>query len=105
MTLPPAGYMYLWEYRAHPDRIADFQQAYGPEGAWVELFRRASGYLRTELHRDRIDSHRFVTIDYWESAAAWEEFRAGFAEDFESLDARCEDLTVHEREIGRFDPV
>jgi heme-degrading monooxygenase HmoA len=100
-----AGYAYIWEYIVSPDRLADFQKAYGPAGEWVQLFRKAPGYRRTELHRDQTNAQRFVTIDYWESAAAWQAFRSHFAAEFEALDARCETLTLHERELGRFDPI
>ena len=47
------GYAYIWEYTVRPERVAEFEQAYGPDGEWVRLFRRAGGYVRTELHRDR----------------------------------------------------
>jgi len=92
----------IWEYRVRPERAGDFERAYGPEGDWATLFRRAPGYLRTELHRDRDDPLRFVTIDFWKSSAAWERFRADFAADYEALDAACERLTISEREVGRF---
>jgi len=98
------GYSYIWEYRVVPGKVDDFQRAYGPDGDWVQLFTKAPGYLRTELHRDRSDSSRFVTIDYWESKSAWQAFRNLFADRFEALDARCASLTTRETEIGRFQP-
>lgn len=97
--------MYAWEYRvAEEDQVA-FLEAYGESGSWVALFRDAPGYLHTELHRDRRDPQRFVTLDYWESESAWRRFREERAREFEALDARCERLTLEEREIGRFAPV
>lgn len=102
---PKAKYAYLWEYTVASDKIPEFERAYGPAGDWVALFRRAPGYLATQLHRDRRQPLRYVTIDYWESAAAWEDFRRRHSREFEELDARCESLTVSEREIGRFEPV
>jgi heme-degrading monooxygenase HmoA len=92
----------MWEYRVAPEHVDAFVRAYGPDGAWVRLFRRAPGYARTELHRDRADTTRFVTVDYWESEHAWQAFRARFAAEYEALDARCAAFTTHEREIGRF---
>ena len=99
-----AGYMYMWEFIVAPGREAEFEPAYGPDGDWVALFRRAPGYLRTELHRDRANPRRYVTIDYWESQAAWEAFRARFAREFEAIDRRCAGWTTSETEIGRFEP-
>ncbi len=105
MTTPGFGYAYIWEYAVRPERVTEFEDAYGPNGAWVELFRRAKGYVRTEFHRDRNDPNRYLTIDYWDSAEAWEAFRNDMASEFEAIDARCEGFTLEEREIGRFDPV
>jgi len=98
------SYMYAWEYRVERARLDAFLEAYGETGTWATLFRTAPGYLRTELHRDRRDPSRFVTLDYWESESAWRRFREERAREFEALDARCEELTLDEREIGRFEP-
>ena len=97
--------MYAWEYLVAPDKTGMFVRFYGPAGDWVQLFRRAPGYIRTELHRDRSNLQRFLTIDYWESQDAWQEFRRQFAEEFEALDAKCEEFTSRESEIGRFEPI
>jgi heme-degrading monooxygenase HmoA len=99
------GYAYIWEYTVRQGCVDEFERAYGPSGAWVELFARASGYIRTELHRDRATPNRYVTIDYWDSAASWEAFRSDMSAEFEAIDSRCEKLTLAEREIGRLDPV
>jgi len=98
-------YMYAWEYVVRAGKEVEFLAAYGPEGAWVQLFRGSPGYLRTELHRDRGNGSRYVTLDYWDSAEAWSRFRRDRSREFEELDERCEHLTVTEREIGRFEPV
>lgn len=99
------GYMYAWEYEVAPEHQAAFLEAYGPEGTWVQLFRGAPGYVRTELFRDRARANRFVTLDYWESESAWRAFRERFAAEFEALDARCARITQHEAELGRFESV
>lgn len=99
------GYVYLWEFQVAPDRVAEFERLYGAGGDWVRLFRRAPGYVRSELHRDLADERRFVSIDYWETRAAWDDFRARFAAEFAALDAAGEALTLREAEIGRFEPV
>lgn len=100
-----SAFAYAWEYVARPERATEFEAAYGPTGDWVRLFGLAPGYIRTELYRDRADPERYVTVDHWASAADWESFRARFAGRFEELDARCAQLTIREREIGRFDAV
>lgn len=99
------GYAYIWEYLVRPERVREFEDAYGPNGLWVQLFKRGHGYVRTELHRDRRQANRYVTIDYWESVEAWEAFRAGESAAFEALDLACGELTLEELEIGAFHPL
>jgi quinol monooxygenase YgiN len=100
-----AGYMYMWEYLVDPGKLEAFLRAYGPAGTWVALFRQVEGYICSELHRDRANPLRFVSIDYWQTASDWDAFRDQFSAEFEALDEQCEALTVQEREIGRFGPV
>jgi hypothetical protein len=45
-----------------------------------------------------------VTVDHWESRAAFDAFRKAFAREFEALDARCARWTARESETGRFEP-
>lgn len=97
------GYVYVWEFIVAPGHIDSFEQAYGPEGDWARLFRRAPGYLRTELLKDPSRPGRYLTVDAWESRRQWEEFRARFAKEFEALDLKCEGWTLSETELGRFD--
>ena len=97
-----AHYMLAWELLAAPGKTAEFKRAYGPEGDWVQMFRRSAGYVRSELHQDSANPQRFVTLDYWESEAACEEFRRRYLQEYEDLDVRCEQFTQKEREIGRF---
>lgn len=96
-------YCYVWEFRVRDQQLASFVAAYGPEGHWVQLFRRASGYLRTELFRDLDDPARFVTVDYWTSREAALELRVRFRNEFEALDAQGEEYTLEERQLGEFE--
>lgn len=95
-------YTYMWEYHVLADRVGEFEALYGPGGKWSELFHQSTGYIKTELHRDRSQPNRFITVDYWTSYSAWLDWRARFAAGFDDLDRRGEDLTAVERELGRF---
>jgi heme-degrading monooxygenase HmoA len=95
-------YTYMWEFRVKPGSEVAFEKAYGPTGDWANLFSRADGYLRTELHVDLEAVGRYVTVDFWKSQAAFQDFRSKFAEEFEELDARCEELTETESLMGSF---
>jgi heme-degrading monooxygenase HmoA len=98
------GFTTLWTFTVPPDRRAEFEFHYGPEGTWVRLFRRAPGYLGSELLRDRADAQRYVTVDRWESREAWQAFRRQFAADYERLDREFEALTTAESPLGEYAP-
>ena len=95
----------IWEYHVLPQHQPAFERAYGPEGGWVQLFRRGTGHLRTELLRDAGDGGRYVTVDYWTSRASRDAFRRQFADAFAALDAACEALTEGERWVGDFEAI
>jgi len=95
-------FVYIWTYRVSLQRADEFRRLYGPEGAWVRLFRQAPGYLGTELYRDRDDGDRYLSIDRWESEEAFRDFRSRFAEEFERLDSDGEQLTLEETPLGEF---
>jgi heme-degrading monooxygenase HmoA len=96
-------YTYLWEFLIERTRREEFERHYGPNGTWVTLFRRSAGYRGTLLLRDRLDPLRFVTVDRWESEAAYRAFRAEHAAEYADLDARCEHLTLRETSLGEFE--
>lgn len=97
-------FIYKWEFTAAPGKADEFRKLYGADGAWVKLFRRAQGYVRSELLQDKADPQRFITVDHWESEEAWRAFREKFQHEYEDLDVLCEQVTVKERELGRFQP-
>ena len=68
-------FVYIWEYEVRPEHRGAFIENYSANGTWVTLFRKALGYLRTELLEDRADPGRFVTIDTWETPEHHETFR------------------------------
>ena len=86
-----------------PSRVAVFEEAYGPEGDWVRLFRTADGFLGTTLLKDDGEPAAYLTLDRWVSAQAYEAFRRVRHEEFTTLDRRCEALTAFEQEIGSYE--
>jgi heme-degrading monooxygenase HmoA len=53
---------------------AQFEAVYGPDGDWAQFFRDAPGYIGTELLRDVEAPGRYLVIDRWESAEAYNAF-------------------------------
>lgn len=95
-------YVYVWEFLVASNREQEFLAAYGPSGAWAALFSRAPGYVGTLLLRDQTTPDRFLTIDRWTSADAYDAFRSGFREAYDALDRACEALTRHEAPLGAY---
>ena len=98
-------YVILWEYQVRQEHLAEFESIYGANGAWAELFRKGEGYLGTELLHDQGNLRRFVTIDRWISASAYEKFKIEWREEYDRLDAQCSDLTERESLLGTFSSV
>jgi heme-degrading monooxygenase HmoA len=69
------GYTIIWEFHVKPEDAARFEQAYGPAGEWAQFFRTGTGYLGTTLNRDAEQPGRYLTLDFWESAGAYQQFR------------------------------
>jgi len=91
----------IWEFRVAPEHVAEYERAYGPDGAWAQLFRGSPAYHGTELLRDKDDPLRYVTIDKWQDLAPYKAMRE--VQEYKSLDIACEKLTVSERLIGLFE--
>jgi heme-degrading monooxygenase HmoA len=95
-------FVVVWQFEIAEEKIADFEAAYGPEGAWAQLFRSSSEYLGTELLRDAYVSGVYLTIDRWASDEAFRAFRKDHDADYEKLDRSCDALTSRETRIGAY---
>ncbi len=96
----PRQYVMVWEFHVRPGRTRRFAQRYGRRGEWARLFRRARGYVRTDLLRDRSEAGRYLTFDVWRSRAAYAAFRREYRREYAAIDARCAKLTTRERLLG-----
>ena len=61
---------------------AAFERAYGVDGDWAQFFREGGGYIGTELLRDAEHPGRYLVIDRWESADAYNTFAASHREEY-----------------------
>jgi len=95
-------FTYVWEFDVPREREAEFERHYGQAGTWVKLFSRASGYLGTLLLKDGERPGRYLTVDRWESEAAYRAFRTQYASEYQALDLQCENLTSSEKSLGNF---
>jgi heme-degrading monooxygenase HmoA len=95
-------FVVVWQFEIAEEKIAAFEAAYGPEGAWAQLFRTSSEYRGTELLRDAYIPCSYLTIDRWISEEAFRAFRKDHDADYESLDRACDELTSRETRIGAY---
>ena len=93
-------YLILWQYTVDLSRMDSFERAYGPQGEWAALFRRAEGYLGTSLLREVGGDPTYVTVDRWKSAAAYDAFRTAWESDYRALDERSRTLSAREVRLG-----
>jgi hypothetical protein len=92
----------IWEFVVTAEAIAQFEEAYGPGGAWARLFQAHPGFRGTTLLRDNDNPRRFVTIDHWEIGAHRKRMMAVAKTRYSDLDQAFADLTESEDEIGTF---
>lgn len=95
-------FLRLWQFHAAPGHEAEFEVAYGPEGAWARLFQNGAGYLGTQLLRGVSGSGEYATIDRWESEDAWTSFLGLHSLEYEALDRACQRLCSVDARIGEF---
>ena len=86
----------LWQFDTTDEQAPAFAEAYGPAGPWVAFFEKADGYRGTELFRRAAAPPCFLTLDHWETRAAYETFRRERGVEYTALDAACEGLTLRE---------
>jgi heme-degrading monooxygenase HmoA len=82
-----------------------FELAYGPEGEWAQFFRQGRGYIGTELLRDVEERDRYLVVDRWESADAYNTFLAEHEAEYLR---RADESRVHyvqELRFGTFENV
>jgi heme-degrading monooxygenase HmoA len=70
----------VFSYEVHD--AAEFERAYGPDGEWAGFFRQGRGFVGTELLRDVEAPSRYLVVDRWESADAYNAFVAAHQEEY-----------------------
>jgi heme-degrading monooxygenase HmoA len=96
-------FVVIWMFHVRPEHEEAFLAAYGSEGDWARLFQRAQGFLGSELLRDQTTPLRYVTIDRWTSAVAWESFQNQWRHEYDVLDRACDEWTEQEMKVGEYE--
>lgn len=92
-------FVIIWTYIMKAGKQSEFEGVYNSEGTWAQLFRKAKGYLGTELLRDSEDPLRCVTIDRWKDESSFKRFKEEYYKEYDSLDTYCASLTESEQHI------
>ena len=92
----------VWEFVVKEEARGQFELAYGPGGAWSELFARCAGFRGTTLLRDTKNARRYLTIDLWDTLAQREQVLAERKAECSGLDAAFADWTESSTEVGIF---
>ena len=95
-------YVIVWEFEPQAGQEPAFERSYASDGDWAALLGRSSEFRGTELLRS-VAGQRYVTVDRWTSADAFDAFRDRWRADYEALDRQCDTLTRREALIGRFE--
>ncbi len=95
-------FVVVWRFEIAEEKMAAFEAAYGPEGAWARLFRASPQYLGTELLRDAYVPGGYLTIDRWASEGDFRAFRREHDREYEALDRDCDALTGRETRVGAY---
>lgn len=90
------------EYVVKEKARGHFELAYGPGGAWSQMFARAPGFRGITLLRDTANRRRYLMVEVWDTEArraqALAEREAAYAALAAALADRCEAMT----ELGVF---
>lgn len=95
-------FVVIWQFEVAEEKASAFEAAYGSQGPWAQLFRQSPNYAGTELLKDAYVPGFYLTIDRWESEAAFRAFRKDHDPSYEALDRTCDDLTARETRIGAY---
>ena len=82
-----------------------FERVYGPNGDWAEFFRRGAGYIGTELLHDINEPERYLVIDRWESADAYNSFLSANQAEYLRRSDEARFHSVQELRFGTFENV
>ena len=92
-------YVIEWDFLPAPGREAEFVETYGPNGIWVDLFRKGQGYMGTDLFSLAERPGWYRTVDRWASESDYVQFRSEFATEYAQIDSASEQLTAKEVQV------
>jgi heme-degrading monooxygenase HmoA len=90
----------VWQYEVKEAFRAKFELAYGPGGAWSQLFGSSPGYRGSVLLRDAHYPLRYLSVDSWDAEDDHQAFLQEHSDEYSSLDASFKEWTDAEAQVG-----
>jgi heme-degrading monooxygenase HmoA len=84
-------------YTVAPDKRAEFEAVYGPDGEWAQFFRSGAGYVETTLARTA--ESEYLVTDHWRSRADYQRFLARNAARYDAMSQANARLYLSERRL------
>ena len=95
----------IWKYEVKEDSIKEYEELYGQNGKWVNLFKGNAGYITTEFIKSVNQPYEYITLDKWESYVHYQNYLEKNKDEIIEIDAEGEELTANETKIGWFETV
>jgi hypothetical protein len=95
-------FVILWEFEVKPGNQVRFESAYGPDGAWAQLFKRDPHFRKTRLVPDPSRPLYYFTLDFWDCESSYRNFLNSNQAAYKELDACFAELTRQERHVLSF---
>jgi hypothetical protein len=95
----------VWQYEVKEEGRSKFELAYGPGGAWSNLFAWAPGYRGTFLLRDSENPRKYPTIDVWDAVEDYLDFLDQHREEYAAMEVALSELVISEARLGAYKPL
>lgn len=95
-------FIIIWKFKPINNFINEFETAYGPNGAWSELFSRVNGFLGTSLLKELESDNIYLAVDRWDSKETFLSFKQRYFNEYNSLDEHFKSITEFEMKVGEF---
>lgn len=92
----------IWESVVKEESSGLFELAFGPGGAWSNLFAQAPGFRGATLLRDTNNPRRYLIVEVWDSEAQRQQGLAEHQAGVADLDAAFASWTESRVELGAF---
>lgn len=93
----------IWKFVPKTGFEKEFENIYGPQGLWTELFKKVNDYLDTSLLKEIDSENVYLVLDRWKSKESYDSFKLRFFEEYHSIDQKCKKLMASEKLVGEFE--